>query len=87
MDQYQEAALWFQKAAEQGNVDSQKILGHFYEEGLGVEQDYQKAFEWYQEAAEQGFEPAKEKLEALRQNKNGVTLQELARKVGIRESE
>ena len=51
---YEKAAEWIEKAAEQGNVKAQKTLGDFYLYGVGVEQDEEKAIEWYNRAAEQG---------------------------------
>ena len=43
-----------QKAAEQGNVDAQSLLGLLYEYGTGVAQDDKQAVAWYRKAAEQG---------------------------------
>ena len=40
---YVKAALWYQKAADQGNADAQSFLGQMYEDGKGVPQDYVKA--------------------------------------------
>ena len=42
------------KAAEQGHVDSQFILGLMYAIGEGVPEDYAEAARWYRKAAEQG---------------------------------
>ena len=50
---YKEAFRWYQKAAEQGNVDAQHRLGEMYDQGQGVAEDDQRAVEWYQKAAEQ----------------------------------
>ena len=43
-----------QKAAEQGNVDAQFVLGAMYVHGSEVAQDYKQAAAWYRKAAEQG---------------------------------
>ena len=43
-----------QKAAEQGNVDAQSLLGAMYANGEGVAQDYKQAVVWTRKAAEQG---------------------------------
>lgn len=53
-----QAAAWFRKAAEQGQVTAQGNLALFYRVGRGVPQDYAKALAWYQRAAEQGDAPA-----------------------------
>ena len=46
--------FWFRKAASQGDVDAQYLLGMCYEEGLGVQADRGEAYEWYARAAAQG---------------------------------
>ena len=43
-----------QMAAEQGHIDSQNRLAHFYADGLGVEKDQTTAFEWFKRSAELG---------------------------------
>ena len=48
---YEAAAEWYGKAAEQGSSAAQIALGYFYEEGLGVEQDDVQAMNWYRKAA------------------------------------
>lgn len=50
----EEAARWFLKAAEQGNISAQYSLGQMYYHGTGVTQDDAEAVKWYQKAAEQG---------------------------------
>lgn len=42
-----EASEWFHKAAEQGHLHAQFILGMIYENGDGVEQSYKTAYMWY----------------------------------------
>ena len=51
---YRNAVLWFENAAEQGIVPAIGNLGYCYECGLGVEIDYEKAVFWYKKAAELG---------------------------------
>ena len=51
---YQQAAAWFRKAAEQGDATAQRNLGLMYDTGTGVQQDYQQAAAWFRKAAEQG---------------------------------
>jgi len=48
------AASWMQKAAEQGLVDAQVVMGAFYDRGIGVEADRDQATKWYEKAAAQG---------------------------------
>jgi len=36
---YQDAALWYRKAADQGDLTAARRLAHLYESGLGVEKD------------------------------------------------
>lgn len=62
-----EAAQWFRKAAELGDVRAQYRLGQMYQFGYGVEQDNQEAVKWYRKAAGQGFESARNALRALGQ--------------------
>jgi TPR repeat protein len=47
----QEALIWYRRAAEQGDCDSQFSLGTAYERGIGVPQDYIEAHKWYNLAA------------------------------------
>ena len=64
---YEKAAEWFTKAAEQGHAEAQYNLGFCYENGKGVPQDNEKAVEWYEKAAEQGYDDAIKKLEELKE--------------------
>ena len=47
---YANARAWYEKAADQGNVDAMFNLGFLYANGQGVAQDYSKAREWYEKA-------------------------------------
>lgn len=50
------AALWFRKAADQGEVHAESILGSMYEKGRGgLPKDDAQAVYWYRKAAEQGL--------------------------------
>lgn len=42
-----QAAAWFSKAAEQGNVDAQASLAALYKVGLGVQLDLIQSYRWY----------------------------------------
>jgi TPR repeat protein len=62
---YQQAQVWYRKAADQGDENAQYMLGRLYEGGLGVIQDYGQAKAWYQKAADQGHIGAKADLQRL----------------------
>ena len=51
---YAEAAKWYGRAAESGDVRAQSILGFMYAQGEGVPQDDAEAVKWYGRAAEAG---------------------------------
>ncbi|MHB8744386.1 MAG: YeeE/YedE thiosulfate transporter family protein [Sulfuricaulis sp.] len=59
-----QAAVWFRRAAEQGNAEAQFALGLLYEDGLGVPHDEHTALSWYRKAADQGHVIAREKVRA-----------------------
>ncbi len=69
---YNEAAKWFQKAAERGDSRAQGCLGSMYSSGEGVQQDYVKAAEWFTKAAEQGDAVAQCILGGMYSNGKGV---------------
>ncbi len=62
----------YQKAAEQGDVNAQSILGAMYYEGKGVQKNYAKAFEWFEKAAKQGDADAQNILGLRYYNGEGV---------------
>ncbi|MDA8019049.1 MAG: caspase family protein [Thermoanaerobaculia bacterium] len=47
---YESAALWYRRAAEQDHTPSQVALGYLYEQGLGVAADEEEALRWYRRA-------------------------------------
>ena len=49
-----QAAIWYRKAADQGELSAQFLLGAAYQDGNGVERDYAKAAAWYQAMADRG---------------------------------
>lgn len=59
---YQQAAYWYRKSADQGFADAQVNLGYLYNYGLGVAQSNQQAVYWYRRAADQGNEMAQTNL-------------------------
>lgn len=62
---YNKAASWIQKAAEQKYAKAQNSLGSLYFNGQGVEQDYAEAENWYRKAAEQELVEAQCNLASL----------------------
>jgi TPR repeat protein len=62
---FEEAAKWYRKAAEQGEADAQFALGRCYEEGKGVLADYEEAMKWYRKAADQGHADAERQYRKL----------------------
>lgn len=50
---YAQAFVCYQAAAEQNNPEAQNLLGNMWYNGNGCERDYQKALYWYEEAAKQ----------------------------------
>ena len=66
---YIEAAKYFKKSAEQGEVDAQLFLELCYLIGQGVSQEDTEAVKWYRKAADKGHEKAKKALERLRKSK------------------
>jgi hypothetical protein len=54
---------YFLKRANEGDMNSQFIIGSRYENGTGVAQDKDKAFEWYEKSAAQGHPIAQQKME------------------------
>ncbi len=55
LNNYDDAARWFQKAASAGYAPAMSILGVFYASGGGVPQDYELAVQWYRKAAASGY--------------------------------
>ena len=62
-----------QRAAVQGDVDAQTLLGLYYFSGGHDGQDYAKAAEWFCKAGEQGNVQAQSKLGLLYLNGQGVS--------------
>ena len=57
---YEEAAKWYQKAAEQGHAKAQFNLGRLYYGGFGVQEDGVESLKWTTKAAENGLVIAQE---------------------------
>ena len=59
---YPLAREWFLKASAKDHTQAMNLLGHLYQEGLGVPQDYVQARNWYQQAADKGLPAAANNL-------------------------
>jgi TPR repeat protein len=68
----EEAAYWFNRAAENGNIEAQYNLGLLYLKGEGVEKDPQKGIRLLQKAASAGSSDAQNSLGLLYLNGEGV---------------
>lgn len=73
-DRYSEAVKWYRKAAEQGHVAAQYMIGYLYYEGLGVSKDYSESARWYWFAAHQGHARALCSLGYMYQEGLGVPM-------------
>lgn len=56
------ALEWYGKAADQGHIGAQVMLGSLYDEGAGVPRDLQKSIAYYNAASEAGDANATERL-------------------------
>ena len=52
LQNYSEAAFWYEEAAKRGHVEAFNNLGALYKEGHGVPKDYQRAFVCFSRAAD-----------------------------------
>jgi TPR repeat protein len=62
---YSQAILWYEKAANKGYAAAMYGLGGLYFNGLGVKKDPDKGTMWFTRAAKIGFEPAIKFLDAV----------------------
>jgi TPR repeat protein len=72
---YEEAMLWFRKAANQGYAAAQFNLGFENEVGLG---NYAESVQWYERAANQGFKEAQHRLGLMYHNGRGTAKDDVA---------
>lgn len=63
---YDRAALWYMRAAEQGHAEAQCKLGFLCRSGKGVPQSDSQGAHWYREAAVQGYTEAQYNLARYR---------------------
>ena len=59
---FKEAVMWYEKAADQGLALAQFNLGVMYHKGQGVEQNYVTGYAWWNIAATNGNQNAKKGL-------------------------
>ncbi|MGM9937587.1 MAG: hypothetical protein ACI38A_09595 [Candidatus Ornithomonoglobus sp.] len=71
---YEEAAKWFRKAAEQGHAQAQYQLAKKYFYGNGVQVNKDEGIKWYRKAAEQGHLEAQCKMGYLYNCGEGVQM-------------
>jgi TPR repeat protein len=69
---YQQALVWFQKAAEQGLSSAQFTLGTMYANSEGVPKDDGQAVIWFRKAVEQNYAAAQYNLGKMYQDGRGV---------------
>ncbi len=62
LQDFEEAAKWYRKAADQGHPRGQSSLGVLYGYGWGVPQDLAESAKWWRKAAEQGDSNAQDRL-------------------------
>lgn len=70
---YQQAAAWYRKAADEGNTEAQIHLADLYRDGRGVTRDMAQAVDWYRKAADHGDAGAQGTLGILYSVGMGVT--------------
>ena len=68
----QQALMWYQKAADQGEPQAQFNLGYMYYNGEVLPLDYRKAVEWFTKSAKQGNSGAQETLGLMYDSGDGV---------------
>lgn len=62
MSDFAKAVQWYQRAAEQGDIESQIKMGDCCFLGYGIKMDQEKGIEWYEKAANKGDARAQEKV-------------------------
>ena len=60
-----EAAMWYRKAADQGDKTAQTFLGWMFNNGIGVDKNECEAVKWYRKASDQGSVDAERLLASV----------------------
>jgi len=66
-----QAVKWIRQTAEEGNAESQALMGGYYERGEGVPKDIDEAAKWYRKAMKQGHTQSRAALKKILENKKG----------------
>ena len=66
VEEREEAAKWMKKAADQGHVNAQFVLGKLYADGRGVQKSLSKSLAWFVRAADQQHAAAQSKLQTMK---------------------
>jgi len=64
---------WFQRSANRGYAEAERVIGWWYRDGIGVTKDLQAARTWLLKAAQQGNADSQNKLGFLYEQGQGVT--------------
>ena len=72
-ENYAEAMICFEKAANKNNAEAQYYIGDMYDNGLGVEKDSELAADWYLKSAKNGFGNAQNDLAVMYYTGIGVS--------------
>jgi hypothetical protein len=75
---YGDAMRWYEKAAEDGSVQAQNLLGRMFESGTGRARDERAAAGWYRRAAAQGHGGAQFRLGLMYFEGRGVVRDSVA---------
>lgn len=70
---FNQALMWFRKAADQGYARAEDDLGLMYGNGEGVAKDFAEAVKWCRKAADQGYAPAQVRIGKAYVSGDGVT--------------
>jgi hypothetical protein len=70
---YEQAARFIRKSADQGYAKAQTGLGLLYENGLGVPKNYTEAVKWLRRGADQGSSVAQNELGVMYARGRGLT--------------
>jgi uncharacterized protein len=68
----EQAAYWYELAAQQGHAEAQYNLARLYATGQGVPRDQEQALRWVRAAASQGYAPAQARFGVRYATGNGI---------------
>ena len=66
------AIYWYQKAAENGDIEAMNNLANCYNNGEGTMENLEKTFYWYRKAAENDVKEAQNNLALLYRGGRGT---------------